>query len=218
MLETQAATGTEETLRAEISQDVDWEKTATAASPLRSSDESVPYSYVEVERDQRVKRLKNKGLWAPMPNNRFKGHLIRLRPQQHGYISVLRQQWTREIREALGLKKNDPMPAGGSIELNRRLVLATIVGYRGCFHLAGQEVDLSNAEPAKVQAFFGKNYLMPIDLENHERPETYDDFDLEFLNTVLETHEKLDAADYDEIDKKKEGFVLGQSKGDDYAG
>lgn len=184
---------------------------AAETGPPKTIDppESTHYGVVEVERDQRVKRIRNKGLRAYMPGHRFKNHIVKLRPQQHGALSVKRQEWTREIRDALGLKKKQDMHAAGNIELNRRLVLYTMMTYEGAFSIGGKVHDLGQMGPEGVRNFFQQYYLPAIDLSRPDDPEIFDEFDMELLNIVLEKHDQLDVVPFDVLDAKKDGFVLG---------
>lgn len=207
-------TGTEASVRDEIDAALD---SAASVPPRKESPPLIQkMSAVNIERDQRVKRLRNKGLAALMPGHRFRGHRVRLRPQQHGSISVKRQEWTRDIRQALGLRKKDDMHAAGNIELNRRLVLYTIVSYEGTFVFGKDSFDLAEMSPGQIREFFQLHYLPPIDLSRPDEPETFDEFDMELLNAILETHERLDVVPWDELDRKGEGFVLGATEGIDF--
>lgn len=132
----------------------------------------------------RAMEIKNAGVRWAMPRQALPGVVLRLLPLSHVFVSIVRGDREREIREKLGVRRGDPSPPELEVELDRVMAEAAILEWvDGDVMIGGNTFNLKGQPPAEVRAWFRENFFPAPDLS--VRPPDDDDARSEFFANMF---------------------------------
>ncbi len=175
---------------------------------------------VDIDGAVRANRLRNSGLVYAFPSALFPGVRLRLRHLGHPWLAVVRSDAEDRLKAALGVRRSADLPAEAEAEVDRIMVLASIIGAEsGTVRHGGKDVDLTKMETLELRSWFENNLMPPADLRGKvpsKRDERERYFQLMYakhnpdvLSAFLEAHTRLRTAENDEILARGEDFCVG---------
>lgn len=174
---------------------------------------------VDIDGAIRASRLRNDGIWYIFPSQLLPGVQVRLRHFGHPYITVVEADITDQLKGRMGIRRNKDLPEYARAEVERIMVLNSIIKAEGKVRLKGEDVDLGKMETGELRNWFRDNLLRPANLQGKvpakkaEKEEyfraMYKAQNPDVLAAFLEAHLRIRTAENDEILARGEDFRVG---------
>jgi hypothetical protein len=174
---------------------------------------------VDVDGAVRANRYRNAGICYIFPSSLLPGVRVWLRHLGHPYISVVEADVTEELKEKMGVRRSKPLPDYARAEVERVMVLSSIIRAEGTVVLGGKQVDLSKMATHPLRGWFEGNLLRAADLRGRVPTDPveregyfatmYQSQNPDVLSAFLEAHERIRTAENDEILARGDDFKVG---------